>query len=289
MRVPFVRLFLSALIAAWAASPAFGQTTLSSGNATFTLNGIPTAENAATYEADFLPDGGTDHLWSQWMFYRVGSESRTRPLGNYDKGGNPANGGVTLSGAPSGNTITYNFTETAAGGATRFTGTWTITLQDGVAAGTADVLHSLTVTNPTATDLTLSLIHFLDYDMGGSASNHNVTGGIAGMTVTSPLASGTYTPTTSASQFQAAETGTIDVAFLNGTAASLDGTGLPFAGSDWTGAYQWDLMLAAGESRTIQFEMGVSSVPEPGTVLALAAAGLGLVGLARRARLAPRG
>ncbi|HET6572174.1 MAG TPA: PEP-CTERM sorting domain-containing protein [Fimbriiglobus sp.] len=60
------------------------------------------------------------------------------------------------------------------------------------------------------------------------------------------------------------------------------------ANNDWTGAYQWDLVIAPGGSATIQFEMGVSPVPEPGSVLALAAVGLGLV-CGRRDRLTPRG
>lgn len=291
MRVPFVRLFLSALIAAWAASPAFGQTTLSSGNATFDLNASPTGENDgfAYSNASFRPEGGTttNHLYAQWLFYRVDGDTRERPFGNYAK--TPTgSGSVSMSGSSSGNTMTYSITESAASG-TRFTATWTLQLQDGTVPGEATVLHSVSVTNPTASSLTLSLFHFLDFDLNGNTSN-SATGDINEMTITDGGMYGSYKPLTAASRYQAS-TGspTLDVGLLDESVTSLSNGGLPVSENDWTGAYQWDLMLAAGESRTIQFEMGVSSVPEPGTVLALAAAGLGLVGLARRARLAPRG
>ena len=296
MRHPYIRPFVSAcvLAAAWtAATPAaHAQTTLTSGNATFTLTETPTAENSVSYRADFKPEGGAtvDHLFSQWMFYRVGADTRTRPFGTYTKSGG---GDVTLSGSASGTTMTYTFTDKDSGGVTRFIATWTLTLQDGPTAGTATVLHSLQVDNPTASPLTLSLIHFLDYDLADSPTGHSATGGPTGMTITNGLATGTSTPVTAVSHFQAAETGTIDTGFVNGETTGLNDTGLPFPSSggagDWTGAYQWDLTIPAGGSATIQFEMGVSPVPEPTAVLALAAVGLGLLGKARRARLTPRG
>src|SRR5687768_1599184 len=95
MRVPFVRLSLAALAAAWLASPAYGQTTLTSGNATFTLKAPPTGESSATYsDVALRPDGGTNHLWSQWLFYRVAGDTRERPFGNYTKTGG---GSVSMS------------------------------------------------------------------------------------------------------------------------------------------------------------------------------------------------
>lgn len=291
MRAPFVRLCLAALAAAWTAPPARGQTTLTSGNATFTLKAPPTGESSPAYsDVAFRPDGGTNHLWSQWLFYRVAGDTRERPFGNYTKSGG---GSVAMTGNQSpANTMTYGLTETGASG-TRFTGTWTIQLQDGAAPGAATVLHSVTITNPAtaASDLTISLFHFLDFDLNGSGTGQSATGGLNGMTITDGVVRGTYSPspTTPATAYLVGSGGTIDPGFLNGSLTDLNNSGLPFGPGDWSGAYQWkDLVIAPGGSFTIQFEMGVSPVPEPGSVFALAAAGLGLVGL-RRARLAPRG
>ncbi|HET6572175.1 MAG TPA: hypothetical protein VFG68_01115 [Fimbriiglobus sp.] len=184
MRVPFVRLALAALATAWLASPARGQTTLTSGNATFTLNAVPTNENSATYSnVTFRPEGGTttNHLYSQWLFYRVAGDTRERPLGTYTR----SDGGtVSLSGSASADTMTYAIAESAAS-VTRFTGNWTLQLQDGTVPGAATVLHTVTITNPLSatSDLTLSLYHYLDFDLTGNFSN-SASGDLSGMTIT---------------------------------------------------------------------------------------------------------
>ena len=132
------------------------------------------------------------------MFYRVDGDTRERPFGNYTK---TDGGTVAMSGSPSGNTMTYSITESAASG-TRFTATWTLQLQDGTVPGEATVLHSVTVTNPTASPLTLSLYHFLDFDLAESTSD-SATGGMNEMKVADGGLYGTYKPLTTASRFQA--------------------------------------------------------------------------------------
>ena len=111
MRVPFVRLFLSALAAAWVASPAHGQTTLTSGNATFTLNDPPDGESSNTYSGvEFRPEGGAaaNHLYTQWLFYRAAGDTQVQPSRNSSKTGG---GSVAMRGSPSGSTMTYSVTE----------------------------------------------------------------------------------------------------------------------------------------------------------------------------------
>jgi hypothetical protein len=298
MRLPYVRLVLSALVAAWAASPARGQLhgTLTSGNATFTLIETPGGDSISNggpqYTSSFQTDSSSaNQLYGQWLYYRVDGDGRERPLGDYIKTGG---GQLSLTGVLAGSTMTYSFTERDPSGATRFTATWTITLQDGAAPGTATVLHSVTVTNPeTATaPLNLSLFHYLDYELGGLGNLNTATGDLNGMTITDGSVQGTYTPITQATAFEAAalfSAPAIDTKLLDGAATDLNGGGLPItSGDDWTGAYQWNRSLAPGESTTIQFEMAVSPVPEPGPVFALVACGLGLVGLVRRHRLTGR-
>lgn len=197
---------------------------------------------------------------------------------------------MALTGSLSGNTMTYSLTEKTADATTRFTATWTVVLRHGASPGQATVSHSVTITNPTASPLTLSLFHYLDYDLDDNSAGHSATGGLAGMTITNGVTKGTYTPVTGASAFQAsAGFPPLDVSLLDDQVTNLNGSGLPMSNDDWTGAYQWDLTIPAGGSATIDFDMAVTPAPEPGAVLALAAAGLGLLGKARRARLTPRG
>ncbi|HVK18591.1 MAG TPA: hypothetical protein VM533_16780 [Fimbriiglobus sp.] len=288
MRLPFVRLALSALAVTWIASPARGQ--LTSGNATFTQLAYPGQESEPLYFSEFRPEGAstTNHLSAQWLFYRVAGDTKERAFGGYTK----SDGGqltLTNTVAPSGDAMTYAFTEQASGGATRFTADWTIQLSDGQAAGEATLSHSVTITNPTAAPLTISLFHFLDYDLTGEFDGHSATADLSGMTITRGSATGTYTPLTAATHYQSDAYGTIDTTLNDGGISILSDGDSTFTNGDWIGAYQWDLVIQPGQSFTVEFEMGVSPVPEPGLVLTLAACGLGLAGLARRARPVARG
>ena len=63
-----------------------------------------------------------------------------------------------------------------------------------------------------------------------------------------------------------------------------DGAGLPFGPGDSTFAFQYDRVISANGSTTI--DMGFVAVPEPGSG-SLTALGLLILGLARRPRFSP--
>ena len=200
MRVPFVRLFLSALAAAWVASPAHGQTTLTSGNATFTLNDPPDGENFHRIFERHVPPRGRDHRQPPVRPVDVLPGRRRHPgaavrelqqlrrrLRSHDRQPDRED------------TMTYSVTESGASG-TRFTATWALQLQDGAVPGEATVLHSVTITNPTASPLTLSLFHYLDFDLNDGTGGHSATGDASEMTITDGSIYGTYSPTTPVSR-----------------------------------------------------------------------------------------
>ncbi len=64
---------------------------------------------------------------------------------------------------------------------------------------------------------------------------------------------------------------------------NLNNSGLPFGPGDYTGAWQWDLVIGAGESATVSSSFGTTppaEVPEPSSY-ALVSLGVGLMAALR--------
>jgi hypothetical protein len=237
--------------------------------------------NSTAFRGNFLTDtGGPDHMYAQWMFYRVngiGGDTRERPFGNY------TSGTVTtgLTGAFSGNTATYNLTDSALLG-TRFTATWTRTLLDGPSAGAATLTSSLVVRNPNLTPLSISLFHYVDFDLNGTPGGDSATGGAPGLIQTDGAVRLTYLPGTLPSAYQGATYPGIQDLLTDSAVNNLNNTGLPFANGDFSMAYQWNLTIPGNSSVTLTSVTAITPVPEPAAVVAVAAVGLGLAGLVRR-------
>jgi hypothetical protein len=71
----------------------------------------------------------------------------------------------------------------------------------------------------------------------------------------------------------------------------LDGSGLPFAGTQFGDAYEWDLTIGGNSSQTVQsFPNITHAVPEPSDLLLVSAAATCAVGWRRwiGAKLSPK-
>lgn len=271
---PVLGLFAIACLTANASAQLTG--TISNGNATFTQVSTPNSLGSTAFRAEFRPEGGTtaNSLYDQWMYYRVAGDTRETPFGNYNPSGSR---NIQMTGNFSGSTATYNLTD-LNNTTTRFTATWTMNLVDNPTPNNTTLNHSVTINNPGATALTISLFHYVDLDLADAFDNQSATGGINGMYSTDGTLVGSLIPVTPATAFQASPYQNLRTLLSNTSVTNLNNSGLPFSPGDVTFAYQWDVTIPAGGSTVISSQMGISPVPEPGLMLAGC---IGLVGLGR--------
>jgi hypothetical protein len=248
---------------------------ITTGSSTYNQASTPTTEGSTTFTSNFSATTPTlaDNLFQNWWFYRVAGDTRERPFGNYTKTGG---GAVTMTGSAAANVMTFNLTETDAAAVTRFTSVLTFTITN-VANGT-QVAQRLVVTNPGATPLSLSFFNYADYDVP-TASSNTATGGLGGITVTNTAATqfGQHTPLTPANAFQVMPFSTLRGLLADTAVNNLSNSGLPFAAGDYTGAFQWDLTIAAGDSAIIDValsNLNSLAVPEPGTIALMGMTGI---------------
>jgi hypothetical protein len=145
----------------------------------------------------------------------------------------------------------------------------------GYLASTATIHHLGTA------PLTLSLFHYADLDVNGTFTDDTASltapGEMSLQDPVGPLALG-WNAITAPSAYQVTPWRDL-LADLTSTRTQLDNTGLPFGPGDFVGAWQWDLVVPAGGSLTIEDRIAI--IPAPG---AACLAALGLLAAARRRR-----
>lgn len=154
------------------------------------------------------------------------------------------------------------------------------TLRGGTAGSSnADLAEQITIRNTGTSTMSLSFFQFVDFDLGGDFSD-DAGQILSGNTVTQSdddfvVSETVVTPSPTLSQVGNAVAMSD---FLNNSSIdNLDGTAV-FAG-DVGWAFQWDLVLEAGEQFIISKDKSI--VPAPGSMMLLGAAGL-IAGRRRR-------
>jgi hypothetical protein len=281
-----VTLTALALFATSAAAQSGG--TLTDGAAVYVQQPAPSGESLASPTgAVFEPEGvSPNQLFQNWWYYRTEVDSREYPFGTYLRS---AGGQISGTSNYSGHTATYNWTDSAVGGATRFTALYTTTLTHGAQTGTATLTQTMQITNPGPSVLDMVLFNYADIDANGSPSGSNpngtnrATGGLSGITVTDGPWSVVHSAV-GASHYQVSGYSDIRDSLLDANLNNLTDTGLPFGPNDYTGAFEWSLSIPAGQSATVTSTIAVSPVPEPGSLLMTAAVSAAAIGLRRRRR-----
>jgi len=218
---------------------------------------------------------GTDQLFQQWFWYRVGntgpeSSIDTLTLNNTTLYGNR---GVSLEYSGSGFDMTVDFILTG--------GT--------AGSGVSDLAENIRIVNTSGSNLDFSFFQYSDFDLGGAGgdtveqSNANTVRQWDGVVSLQEETVGTPAP----SHIELANFAQTLNSLNDTFTTTLDDTSGPISG-DVTWAWQWDLNIASGGSALISKDMqlSVSAVPVPAAVWLFGSGLLGLVGVGRRKKAA---
>ena len=229
-----------------------------------------TVEDGAGRPTSFQPDGTVDHLASDaWYFRPEGFLSGT-------------SGFSLVSSSVVGNTGTITYSNGGLVDAVMV-----LTVVDGVGPGRATLTQTMTITSRLTQPAVWHLFHYANWDVNGTpAADAAVLGPGGRMDVADGPTTVQYAGV-SRLAYQAAENPNLLNGPLSGfPVGTLDNSGLPFAGANFTGAFQWDFTLNPNQSATAS--MVATAVPEPAAVGLLASAATVLMARRARRRGAPR-
>lgn len=215
--------------------------TLTSGGATYT---IPAASHYDATQTSNLTGVGTgDYLFEDGWWFRVSGDTQESFF--------PAPSTTACAGSTG--TITW----TDVSGRGLFSATNTLTLI-GSGAGSGQLFLTMSITNLTASPLSISLFHGADFDVNGSAGTDNAillnandhiritdtTVGFAEYRAINPSSNAFMVRPFAA---------TTDVFGLLGDTAitNFDNSGIPATNFDYTGAFQWNLNIAANGTSAV--------------------------------------
>lgn len=256
--VTFTVLAISTLALAEAASAQTGSGgTIADGDAVFTMAYSPNVNTGiGAASADLRLDGatGTDNIYQSWWWYRVnGADTREYCLSDASEwhwGGDMGTQDFT----------TPSFTAHAE---------WRVS---SIGVNTARVTASLTIQNTTAAPLDLAIFHYQDFDFAGTTFGDTATL-VAPNTIqiTEPSAPAPYNALLAyyqapdADAFQVTVWATLRGLLTNTTVDNLANTGLPFPAGDWTGGFQFNRIIPAGQGATVRVAFGVGPTIPPDT------------------------
>ncbi|MFN0138051.1 MAG: dockerin type I domain-containing protein [Phycisphaerae bacterium] len=250
-----MKCFLALALAGVATATALAQVgsggTISDGPTLFRQADSPTSATGIPPIGGELRDGGgtnPDHLFQVWWWVRTNNvDTREFALAN------------ATAWDWTGNVGTQNFTNANWTAIARYTVTDKPAPEGGV------VRCDLILTNPTASERSYALFHYLDVDILGAGA-----AGSDGAELVSPNLmrifdegpdNAVHYLGDEAAAFQVTSFSTLRGLLTNTTINNLANTGLPFAPADFTGAYQWNITVPAGETVTVAAYVGLNSIP----------------------------
>ena len=228
--------------------------TLTASGATYTL---PAASHYDTTQTSNLTGIGTgDYLFEDGWWFRVSGDTQESFF--------PAPTSTTCAGAAG--TITW--ADVNARGL--FSASHGLTLASS-AAGTGELIQTMTITNLSAVNpLTVELFHGADFDVNGTAGTDNATLLEANTLIEiTDTTAGTaqyraFNPTANAFLVRpfAATTDVFGVLGDTGI-TNFDNSGLPGNSFDFTGAFQWSLVIPASGSASVSVAMAGNTPSTP--------------------------
>ncbi len=277
-------LMLAALLLPAGSALAVGSIT--QGDVTFAYTSFGQGNNNTT-NADFTGAAAADQLYESWWFFRVSGDTRE-----------------TAFTAP--NTEDYTTFPayarlgwTNVSGRNLFNAVLNVSVIDPGVGG--NLFQQMTIT--ATSNVTMTLFHYADFDVSGSAGGDSAT-----LVSSSPDVNMSVGDGVTSVPFIGYGATAYKVTDFNANGANpsilrdmtdngvdnLNNTGLPFAAGDFVGAFSWTMTLLAGQSATFLTQFGTNAplqpqsampTPEPGTAVLMA---LGLIGLALQGNRARR-
>lgn len=231
---------------------AAAQGTITAGGASYVISA---AHFDATPAANFTGVGTGDQVFEAGWFFRIEGDASEVffPVPTTQNYTSP--------------TATLSWTDVGGRG---FSATKTHTISS-AAAGTGEVHTTMTVTNNTAGQMTLQLFHAIDFDVNGSAGTdnailvqpnnyHRINDATLGQCeYRSPQAIATLVRPFAT---------TTDVFGLLSDAAvtNFDNSGFPFGPGDYTGGFQFTLVLQPAASATVDVYQACNQTATPVTL-----------------------
>jgi len=278
-----LRQVFGALAAMAISTAAFGQGTITSGNAVY-VNNTGNVGSANWQPNGAVPTNSDEFTTNQWCF-RLGAATGQMRLSMGTSTSTATGGAVGVtSQSYVGNVALLDWTS----GGVNFN--LNITIADGAGTEQCDLFQTMIATNTTGADITLALFHYADIDLsrnliGGSTAFNDDTAlmnGAGNSQVLTDVPTGNQLTWSApaASAWEIRPFSSLGTAIRSATTYNLVNAGSPFGPADYTGAYQWNVVLAPGQSITFASNMSVTTIPAPGALALLGLAGL--VGTRRR-------
>lgn len=246
---------------------------LNAGNGVFSMGAPPTSltgDGFTTCDFRATNASAVDQLFQDWWWFRVAGDSREYAFGNGSVPGGPTSSGVLV-----GNNLgtledgEYQFTvnNPTLGYAFSSQMLWNINpTPDGPL-----VVYGNRIRNMGTAPLVISLFHYADFDVAGTAGGDSYSFSFDRFEVTD----GATTLGFSGDDFAGFEADTFSALRDRLSDGSITSLSNVLAGSpgDFTGAFQWDLVLQPGQAARVS---GIISfiIPAPGAAAVIALAGL---------------
>jgi hypothetical protein len=231
---------------------------------------VETSSDAGMYQ--WTVDG-VNQLARQWFWYRIGPAGPQNVLeslgpcaysfGQIDNDSNCNLLSVTYTGAVLKVKVGLWLTGVATG-------------------GSSDLAETLTITNTSASSITVHFYQYCDLDLGGTVldSNVQIYGGNTADQYEAGVAASETVETPLPSFVQAGTASEILAVLTDPNAMNLSGAAGPTGSGDLAWGFQWDFSIGAGKSVLISKDKQII-IPEPGALILVA---MGAVGLIRRRR-----
>ena len=259
----FAAVFVGTVIVCALTRPADASLVLFDGDALFDSTLPSSATGTSGGSTNFRPSIGSsaNHLSQQSWHFRING-MHNRQFMFSENQGNPIQSGMFTS------TGSYVWSGLAGG---ILDAQLTIELQDGSAPNEATLTQTMSLTNTSSSMFTLSLFHYADINAGGSPSLNNANALNSSLL---NIAKGNDFV-----HWQGIGADAYDYRPFNNLFNTLTSPGIldlnspqsPMLGTDFTGAFQWDLDIEPGDSVSVTSIISSNiAIPAPGAALLLA-------------------